>query len=383
VNNVRAKTGNFEKDIVVQGVKFSSIVDNMNSSDASQSADLMNEVESLKEDIKRYKSHKTPQMIYYSKQNPEDLHEEIRKDMRANGGEYIPKSIRGMDTISAENVEVQNVNVRADTINNIKFNGVPLSDALDKRYAKQADVTNVLKESSAKRTISQISVNSVTNELELTYSDSSIPKTRVKLPESRAGIKSANIEADKLVLTYTSGVRSKIPLPKVDTSNLVSKETLERDYAKQKNNDASILYLDERQKEKLESIINNDTTEQINNNGATSEIIYQIKNKVDKTGADLETLREKTMKYDLMESRFKSGISLEEINRHSRTNNSEDFLRLNENVALRAKGNRLQMCTNLKNLNPNDVNYDDVKNCHDFWTSKDFGEDDEIRISKI
>ena len=90
----------------------------------------------------------------------------------------------------------------------------------------------------------------------------------------------------------------------------------------------------------------------------------------------------KNKKYDMLESKVKADISLDTINKNSLNNKSADFIRLNENVALRAKGNRLQMCTNLKGADPGFEAYDDDENCFDFWTTKDFGEDDEIKVNQ-
>jgi hypothetical protein len=352
--------------------------------DPNNKINVKQEIDSVKTNIKNFMAISGAQQNskFYNKQDPSDLHEEVRKDMRANPDKYI-KTLSGVNTISAETVNAEKINLKADTLNNIKFNGTPLSEALDKRYAQASAVSDALNDPSLRKTVSGISMDKANNVLEVTFSDPQLAKQIVELPKSQVAVKGVTVEGNDLVLSYASGARTKVPLPKVDLSNVASKELLERDYAKKKSTDGeekTLVYLDPVSKERLQAIVQDDQIRDLKS--FDSGDVTDLRKSIVSNTRKLQEMEAKNKKYDMMESKVKADISLDTINRNSLNNKSADFIRLNDNVALRAKGNRLQMCTNLKGADPGFEAYDAEENCFDFWTTKDFGEDDEIKVNQ-
>ena len=352
--------------------------------DPNNKINVKQEIDSVKTNIKNFMAISGAQQNskFFNKQDPSDLHEEVRKDMRANPDKYI-KTLSGVNTISAETVNAEKINLKADTLNNIKFNGTPLSEALDKRYAQASAVSDALNDPSLRKTVSGISMDKANNVLEVTFSDPQLAKQIVELPKSQVAVMGVTVEGNDLVLSYASGARTKVPLPKVDLSNVASKELLERDYAKKKSadgEDKTLVYLDPVSKDRLQAIVQDDQIRDLKS--FDSGDVTDLRKSIVSNTIKLQQMEANNKKYDMMESKVKADISLDTINRNSLNNKSAEFIRLNDNVALRAKGNRLQMCTNLKGADPGFEGYDDEENCFDFWTTKDFGEDDEIKVNQ-
>ncbi len=353
--------------------------------DPNNKVNVKQEIDSVKTNIKNFMAISGAQQNskFFNKQDPSDLHEEIRKDMRENADKYMPNTVTFPNTISAENINAEKINLKSSELNNIKFNGTPLSEALDKRYAKASAVSDALSDPSLRKTVSGISMDKANNVLEVTFSDPQLAKQIVELPRSEVAIKGITVEGNDLVLSYLSGARTKVPLPKVDLSNVATKEILERDYARKKSADSeekTLVYLNPVSKERLEAIVQDDQIRDLKS--FDSGDVTDLRKSIVTNTRKLQEMQAKNKKYDMLESKMKADISLETINRNSLNNQSADFIRLNENVALRAKGNRLQMCTNLKGADPSFEAYDDDKNCFDFWTTKDFDEDDEIKVNQ-
>ena len=352
--------------------------------DPNNKINVKQEIDSVKTNIKNFMAISGAQQNskFFNKQDPSDLHEEVRKDMRANPDKYI-KTLSGVNTISAETVNAEKINLKADTLNNIKFNGTPLSEALDKRYAQASAVSDALNDPSLRKTVSGISMDKANNVLEVTFSDPQLAKQIVELPKSQVAVMGVTVEGNDLVLSYASGARTKVPLPKVDLSNVASKELLERDYAKKKSadgEDKTLVYLDPVSKDRLQAIVQDDQIRDLKS--FDSGDVTDLRKSIVSNTIKLQQMEANNKKYDMMESKVKADISLDTINRNSLNNKSAEFIRLNDNVALRAKGNRLQMCTNLKGADPGFEGYDDEENCFDFLTTKDFGEDDEIKVNQ-
>ena len=353
--------------------------------DANNKVNVKQEIDSVKNNIKNFIAISGAQQNskFFNKQDPSDLHEEVRRDMRANADKYMPVTLSGMNTISAENVNAEKINLKADTLNNIKFNGKPLSEALDKRYAKASEVDQALNDPSLRKTVSGISFDKANNVLEVSFSDPQLAKAIVELPRTQAAIKGITIEGNDLVLSYPSGARTKVTLPAPDLSKVATKEVLERDYALKKSSDGeekTLVYLDPVRKERLETIVQDDQIKDLKT--FDSGDVTDLRKSIVSNTRKLQEMEVKSKKYDIMENKIKSDITMDTINRNTLNNKSSGFIRLNDDVALRAQGNRLQMCTNLKGADPNFEAYDDDKNCYDFWTTKDFGEDDEIKVNK-
>ena len=353
--------------------------------DTNSKVNVKEEIDSVKTNIKNFIAISGSQQNskFYNKQDPSDLHEEIRRDMRENADKYMPTTLTGANTISAENINAEKINLKGDTLNNIKFNGTPLSEALDKRYAKSSAVDAALNDPTLKKTVAGISIDKANNVLEVTFSDPQLAKQVVELPRSQVAIKGITVEGNDLMLNYSSGARTKVPLPKVDLSSVATKELLEKDYALKKSADGeekTLVYLDPVSKERLQAIVQDDQIRDLKSFDSSG--VTDLRKSIVTNTRKLQEMEAKNKKYDMLESKVKADISLNTINTNSLNNKSADFIRLNENVALRAKGNRLQMCTNLKGADPGFEAYDDDKNCFDFWTTKDFGEDDEIRVNQ-
>jgi hypothetical protein len=91
-------------------------------------------------------------------------------------------------------------------------------------------------------------------------------------------------------------------------------------------------------------------------------------------------IEDRSKSWDMIETRIKPQISLQTVNNHTKNNKSDNFIRLNDDVALRAQGNRLQMCRSLQGNSPSDPGYEADKNCVDIWTTLDIKPDDNIKI---
>ena len=341
----------------------------------SDKMNVKTEIDNVKNNLIAFKAENGARQkaLFFTKENTEDLHREIRKDTSANFDKYVPDDAK-FKQISSEDINVGKLNLRDDSMNNIKLNGTPLVEALDKRYALQA-----AEESAPKKIISNIEVNPQGNELVVVYTDSKIPAARVKLPENPMTIKTISIEGNKLVIEYNNNVRKTIELPESDS--FAKAEDVEKNYAKNKVEDASVVYLDKEQKDRLTSMVGDDNVSSLKEFNA--ERLTQSENELKATKAMLSKVQDRAKYWDLADSRLKSQINLQTVNNYTMENKGDTFIRLNDNVALRANGNRVQMCQNLDGKKgPSDSGYDADKNCFDMWTTADIKSDDSIKIQK-
>ena len=160
------------------------------------------------------------------------------------------------------------------------------------------------------------------NVLEVTFSDPQLAKQIVELPKSQVAVKGVTVEGNDLVLSYASGARTKVPLPKVDLSNVASKELLERDYAKKKSadgEDKTLVYLDPVSKDRLQAIVQDDQIRDLKS--FDSGDVTDLRKSIISNTRKLQEMEAKNKKYDMMESKLKADISLDTINRNSLNNN--------------------------------------------------------------
>lgn len=337
------------------------------------------EIESIKQNITNFRAETGARQnsLFYSKQRPEDIHKEVRKDMVSNHNKYVPDDAK-FKKITSDNLNVEKINLKADTMNNIKFNGTPLSEALDRRYELQGSVKNALDSSNLRRSLSNVEVDPETNELVLKYADKTIPPARVKLPDIPVSVKKLTIERNEIVLHYQNGITTNIPLPEIDFTPYALKSEVDDVYAKKTVEGSKVVHLSEKDRSRLNAIVEDDKI--LNLKSLNTSRIAANEDDLSVANKRISAIENRSKKWDMTESRIQPKINLSTINTHSQNNKSDNFLRLNDDVAIRAEGNRLQMCRSLGGKNPSDSEYDADANCVDMWTTLDIKEDDSIKI---
>lgn len=339
------------------------------------------EIESIKQNITNFRAETGARQnsVFYSKQRPEDIHKEVRKDMVANYNKYVPADAK-FKQISSDNLNVEKINLKADTMNNIKFNGTPLSEALDKRYELQGSIKNALDSSNLRKSLSNVEVDPETNELILNYSDTTIPPARVKLPEIPVSVKKVTVEGNDLVMHYDNGITTNVALPEIDFTPYALKSEVDSVYAKKSIEGGKVVHLSDEDRSRLNAIVEDDTIQNLK--AFDTGRVKTNEDELVSTKTRVSDIENRSKSWDLIESRIHPKINLSTINTHSKNNKSDDFIRLNDDVALRAKGNRLQMCRSLKGSGPSDPGYDADTNCVDIWTTLDIKQDDSIKIQQ-
>ena len=123
---------------------------------------------------------------------------------------------------------------------------------------------------------------------------------------------------------------------------------------------------------RLDAIVSDDKIKSLKE--FDTERVTENENQMKSTKARVTKIEDRSRQWDLIETRIKPQINLQTVNNHTKNNKSENFIRLNDDVALRAQGNRLQMCRSLQGNDPTD------ENCVDIWTTLDIKQDDNIKI---
>jgi len=152
-------------------------------------------------------------------------------------------------------------------------------------------------------------------------------------------------------------------------------------YARKSLEDGSkVVHLSEDSKSRLDAIVSDDTIQKLKDFDPQTRVATH---ETELTGVKsrLKTMEQKAVGWDMGAVQIKSQINLATINEYTKANKTDNFIRLNDNVALRATGNRLQMCRNLDGKEgPSDAAYDADANCVDMWTTLDIKPDDNIKI---
>lgn len=337
------------------------------------------EIESIKQSITNYRAESGARQnaMFYMKNKPEDVQQTIRKDMVNNYPKYMPDDAK-FKQITSDNLNVEKINLKSDTMNNIKFNGTPLAEALDRRYELQGAVKNALDSSNLRKSLSNVEVDPDTNELILTYSDTTIPPARVKLPDIPVSVQNVTIEGNDVVLHYNNGIKKNVPLPEIDFTPYALKTEVDDVYAKKSVEGTNVVHLSDEDRSRLDAIVSDDKIKSLKE--FDTERVTESENQVKTTKARVASIEEQSKQWNMMESRIKPQINLSTVNNHTKNNKSDNFIRLNDDVALRAQGNRLQMCRSLQGNSPSDPGYEADKNCVDIWTTLDIKPDDNIKI---
>lgn len=337
------------------------------------------EIESIKQSITNYRAESGARQnaMFYMKNKPEDVQQTIRKDMVNNYPKYMPDDAK-FKQISSDNLNVEKINLKADSMNNIKFNGTPLAEALDKRYELQGAVKNALDSSNLRKSLSNVEVDPDTNELILTYSDTTIPPARVKLPDIPVSVQNVTIEGNDVVLHYNNGITKNVPLPEIDFTPYAVKTEVDEVYAKKNEEGAKVVHLNDEDRSRLDAIVSDDKIKSLKE--FDTERVTTNENEMKVTTGRVAKIEDRSKSWDMIETRIKPQISLQTVNNHTKNNKSDNFIRLNDDVALRAQGNRLQMCRSLQGNSPSDPGYEADKNCVDIWTTLDIKPDDNIKI---
>jgi len=343
----------------------------------NEKINVKSEIDSIKQSITNFRAESGARQnaVFYSKQDPDDLHKEIRRDMIDNYDKYVPENAL-FKKITTDILEVEKINLKADSINNINFNGTSLSDALDKRY--ELNGTSAIAEGKSKKSVSNVQVDADANHLIVSFLDPDVPPAKVKLPSTPLSLQTVTIDKNELVLHYTNGRKQSLLL---DLDSYARKEAVDQMYARKSLEDGSkVVHLSEDSKSRLDAIVSDDTIQKLKDFDPQTRVATH---ETELTGVKsrLKTMEKKSVGWDMGAVQIKSQINLATINEYTKANKTDNFIRLNDNVALRATGNRLQMCRNLDGKEgPSDAAYDADANCVDMWTTLDIKPDDNIKI---
>lgn len=337
------------------------------------------EIESIKQNITNYRAQSGARQnaLFFMKSKPEDLHQAVRKDMVNNYSKYMPNDAK-FKQIDSDNITAEKIDIKADSMNNVKFNGTPLTEALDKRYELQGAVKNALDSSNLRKSLSNVKVDTDTKELILTYSDTTIPPARVKLPDVPVTVQNVAVEGNELVLQYVNGVSKNVALPKIDFTPYAVKTEVDEVYAKKDEEGSKVVHLSDEDRTRLDAIVSDDKIKSLKDFEVGR--VTTNENEMKATKNRVTKIEDRSKFWDLTETRIKPQINLETINSHTQNNKTDNFIRLNDDVALRAQGNRLQMCRSLQGKSPTDAGYEADKHCVDIWTTLDIKPDDNIKI---
>lgn len=340
--------------------------------------EVKNELSKLREDLIGFATKNSVEQNnkFYNKDNKDQLYTDVRQDVKENSRLYLPNNLENINQVKTNELITNKLNINA-SVNNLKFNNVNMTDELDKRYSSKNELDERIKALSKEKVVVKIGIDDDNNKILLTYKDESTDS--VQLPDyvSKMRPSIANIAVDegnnKLNLSFTNGQNASLELPdpakKIDLTPYARIEELEKTFAKKQEKEKNLMYLSQEETARLSGIVeNNDIVNLKKMNFPSTEKITELNNQVQTNSTILQKLNN--------DAHVLSKVSLRNINEHSQKNDSDNFIRLNENVSLRAKGNRLQMCTDMNNEGPND------DNCHDLWTTKDFTEDDKIKIAQ-
>lgn len=345
---------------------------------------VKDEIDTVKNDLKVYQ---TTNMIernknFYSKQNPDDLLNEVKGDMKNNVNNYLPNDIQDLNLIKSENVSTKGLNIESDNINSLKVNGNPITDTLDLRYEVKGSLTSELEKLNSRNGVVGIKVDESTNKLVITFSDDTIDS--IDLPDYVNRIKTSiatvtvDETANQLKFIYSDGTTGMVDLPKynenLDLSEYMKRDELDNEFAKKSNENRQVVYLPEEKISRLESIVENDNV--VNMKDITSITPENFKKLEDQ----IQTNTTKLNAFGNLDATMLGKVNLNNLNGYTKENasSSDTFIRLNENVALRANKNRVQMCTNMSADDTMPKN----ENCYDLWTTKDFIEDEKVKITR-
>ena len=186
------------------------------------------------------------------------------------------------------------------------------------------------------------------------------------------------IEGNDVVLHYNNGIKKNVPLPEIDFTPYALKTEVDDVYAKKSVEGTNVVHLSDEDRSRLDAIVSDDKIKSLKE--FDTERVTESENQVKTTKARVASIEEQSKQWNMMESRIKPQINLSTVNNHTKNNKSDNFIRLNDDVALRAQGNRLQMCRSLQGNSPSDPGYEADKNCVDIWTTLDIKPDDNIKI---
>lgn len=355
-------------------------------SDLSGKMNVKDEINKLKNDAAAFSKTSGIQQnaTFYNKSNKEDLFKDIKNDMNLKIDEYLPKNIE-VDRVDSSSVIADQIILKGSSLGTIKMNGTqPITDFLDDRYEMRGSASKALGELSKNKPIVDIQLTG-NNVIQVNRSDGRgwINMGQVKV-EGNGGISKIALDDanNRLIVTTTDGV-SYVDLPNysykiknsLNMDQYPKKSELENTYAKKNKNGEGVVYLNSKQQQRLNNIVDDDDIKNLKQlKIPTSTELASVRSSIEKNKTDINDLK---LANKTIDGQIIGKVNTKNLNEQSRLNpiTTDNFLRLNNNVSLMADGKRLRMCTSFDIMNrPTD--------CYDFWTTKDLATSKSIEIKR-